>query len=271
MSIEWISDPIPDGRVRCVLFDFDGTISLIRQGWQDVMLPMMVEVLADLKTERSENQIGEIVREFVDRLTGRQTIYQMIRLCEIIEEWGGGRRDPRVYKKQFNERLLAHIANRKEALRTRAADPGEWTLPGVYELLDNLSARGFGLYLASGTDVADVKEEAQLLGVVRYFGANIYGALDDHEKFSKALLIRDLLAEHHLKPGELLGFGDGYVEIENVKAAAGIAVGVASDEKACLTVDTWKRDRLIGAGADVIIPNYLEQETLVSRLCDGAP
>jgi len=29
-----------------VLFDFDGTLSLIRSGWVDVMVPMMVEILA---------------------------------------------------------------------------------------------------------------------------------------------------------------------------------------------------------------------------------
>ena len=34
------------------------------------------------------------------------------------------------------------------------------------------------------------------------------------------------IAEMHLAPGELLSFGDGYVEIENTKEAGGVAVGV---------------------------------------------
>jgi hypothetical protein len=43
-------------RARVVLFDFDGTVSLIRSGWMDVMIPMMVEVLMDLNTrERNRN------------------------------------------------------------------------------------------------------------------------------------------------------------------------------------------------------------------------
>ena len=37
---------------RHVLFDFDGTLSLIREGWPEVMVPMMVEVLQATGTER---------------------------------------------------------------------------------------------------------------------------------------------------------------------------------------------------------------------------
>jgi len=32
---------------RVALFDFDGTLSLIRTGWQQVMVPMMVEILRE--------------------------------------------------------------------------------------------------------------------------------------------------------------------------------------------------------------------------------
>ena len=63
---------------RVALFDFDGTLSLIRSGWVEVMVPMMVEILADLKSGESDEQLNAIVLEYVGRLTGRQTIYQMI-------------------------------------------------------------------------------------------------------------------------------------------------------------------------------------------------
>ncbi|MDD4785638.1 MAG: hypothetical protein PHO07_00570, partial [Pirellulales bacterium] len=32
-------------RPEHILFDFDGTLSLIREGWPEVMVPMMVDVL----------------------------------------------------------------------------------------------------------------------------------------------------------------------------------------------------------------------------------
>src|ERR1700676_5452228 len=41
--------PRPD--ITHVLFDFDGTLSLIRQGWPEVMVPMFVEALPRLTGE----------------------------------------------------------------------------------------------------------------------------------------------------------------------------------------------------------------------------
>ena len=65
---------------RVCLFDFDGTLSTIRSGWMDVMVPMMVEILLELKTGETEAQLRAVVEDFVWRLTGKQTMYQMIAL-----------------------------------------------------------------------------------------------------------------------------------------------------------------------------------------------
>jgi phosphoglycolate phosphatase-like HAD superfamily hydrolase len=140
-------------------------------------------------------------------------------------------------------------------------------VPGAREFLERLAGFGVRLYLASGTDHANVREEAALLGVSRYFGERIYGAQDDLKAFSKAILVQQILARTGgLRPDELLVFGDGYVEIEEVRKVGGIAVGVATSEPECLQIDGWKRPRLINAGADFIIPNYLERNDLFVRL-----
>src|ERR1700676_123472 len=86
---------------RVVLFDFDGTLSLIRSGWMDVMVPMMVEILAELKTGETEEQLRAIVEDFVWRLTGKETIYQMMALAGAIEARGSQPRDPLVYKNMY--------------------------------------------------------------------------------------------------------------------------------------------------------------------------
>src|SRR5881392_3699683 len=82
-QIEVLNPQVRRGRIRSALFDFDGTLSLIREGWQQVMVPMMVEVLKETPGGRHEDDAGLAthVREFVDRLTGKQTIYQMIQLA----------------------------------------------------------------------------------------------------------------------------------------------------------------------------------------------
>jgi hypothetical protein len=111
-----------------------------------------------------------------------------------------------------------------------------------------------------------MKEEARLLDVARYFDGGVYGALDDYKSFSKAILIQRVIAAAECTGEQFLGFGDGYVEIENVKQVGGVAVGVATAEPDCEIVDEWKRQRLAGVGADFIIPNYRCHEQLMSTL-----
>jgi len=125
------------------------------------------------------------------------------------------------------------------------------------------------LYLASGTDVAFVKKEAELLGLTKFFGEHIYGALDDHQNFSKKMIVERILSENNLRGDELLGFGDGFVEIEEVKRVGGVAVAVASDETKRQGIHAWKRDRLVGAGADLVIADYRQIDWLMRYLFDG--
>ena len=39
--LEIINSEIQVGEIRFAIIDFDGTISVIRQGWEEVMIPMM--------------------------------------------------------------------------------------------------------------------------------------------------------------------------------------------------------------------------------------
>lgn len=264
-SIEIVQASVPRGRIRHVLFDFDGTISLIRQGWQDVMIPMMVDILLQTPDHESEAQVSRVVREFVDHLTGKQTIYQMIRLCEEVEKRGGVPLDPLAYKRHYLELINAHIAGRVNNLKQGFLTPDEMVVPGSVAMLAALRERGIPLYLASGTDEVYVVDEAHALGVAKYF-FGIYGARDDYQSFSKKILIDRILSENRLMGQELLTFGDGYVEIENTVEAGGIAVGVASDEVNRQGVDEWKRQRLIRAGAHLIIPDFCSWKELIAYL-----
>src|SRR5258707_9901284 len=179
---------------RVVLFDFDGTLSLIRSGWMKVMVPMMVEILLNLKTGETETELQAVVEDFVWRLTGKETIYQMIALAEAIEARGGEPLEALAYKKIYLDRLWQKIAGRVEALRKGDVDPEKYLVPGSRALLELLKDRGLKMYLASGTDEIYMKEEARLLGITRYFDGGVYGALDDYKSFSKGILIQRILA-----------------------------------------------------------------------------
>ncbi len=266
-QIEIINAQIERGRIRHALFDFDGTISLIRRGWQDVMVPMMVDLLVETGTDEPREQLSVLVREFVDRLTGKQTIYQMIELADHVRARGAEPLEPLAYKHRYLELLWEQIEHRVAGLKSGTTAPEEMVVPGSFGILENLRKRGVKCYLASGTDQPYVLDEAEALGVTHYF-EGIYGALDDYENFSKAMVIEMIISEHDLHGSELLGFGDGYVEIQNVSEVGGIAVGVATDEERLEGIDAWKRNRLIVAGASVIVPDFDEHERLLSWLCD---
>jgi len=263
--IEIINPRVPRGRIRHALFDFDGTVSLIREGWQGVMIPMMVKVLLETPRHESEEELCAVVTDFVDRLTGKQTIYQMIQLCQEVRQRGGEQFDPLEYKWMYLDRLWERIEGRVAGLKSGEIEPAEMMVPGAVPMLEALRTRGVSCYLASGTDEVYVLDEAAALGLSSYF-ASIYGALDDYQNYSKKMVIERILNDNHLSGSEFVTFGDGYVEIEDGRAVGGIAVGVASDEATRCGVNEWKRQRLIEAGADLIIPDFREHERLMAYL-----
>jgi len=255
-------------RFHSAVLDFDGTISLIREGWQQIMIPYFTDLLCDTPQGRDMDRalLENQAREFIFLHTGKQTIYQCIAVAEDIEKLGGTAQDPQVYKDEYHQRLLERIDGRLRGLESGRIDPESLTVPGSYALLDLLRDRGLTLYLASGTDEEYVLQEAELLGVTSYFEDRIYGAQREYKNFSKRKIIERLLRENQLSGEQLLGLGDGYVEIENVKAVGGTAIGVASNEAERCGIDDWKRERLLGAGADAIIPDYRDLPALTNYL-----
>jgi phosphoglycolate phosphatase len=250
-----------------VLFDFDGTLSLIRQGWPEVMVPMFLELLPRRPGE-TEEAASQLMLDDIARLTGKQTIYQMIQFAERVRERGGTPQDPLSYKHEYLRRLDLRIAHRLNALRSGQIHPDQLLVHGSRALLDYLQNLGLPLYLASGTDESYVKQEAALLDLERYFGPHIYGALDDYRQFSKKMVIERILRKNDVSGASLLSFGDGYVEIQNTKEVGGLAVAVASDEahNGSGQFDEWKRQRLLGVGADLVVPDFRDARLLIDLI-----
>ena len=207
------------------------------------------------------------IDELVDGLTGKQTIYQCIALAEEIARRGGTPEDPQVYKDEYSRRLMEEISGRIRGLEDGAIDPLSLTVPGGDRILPALREHDVNIFIASGTDEIYAAHEAELLGATKYLAAQVYGAQRDYKSFSKKMIVERIIRENGLTGAELVGFGDGFVEIENVKEAGGFAVGVATDEKNHDgRVDQWKRDRLIRAGADIIIPDFSDVPALIDYL-----
>src|SRR5271170_2863856 len=158
-SVELPAALEPRPEISHVLFDFDGTLSLIRQGWPEVMVPMFVEMLP-LKPGESDAEVRQLALDDIMRLNGKQTIYQMIQLADRIRERGGEPREPLWYKHEYLRRLGVRIGDRVEGLRSGRIPPDDLLVSGSRNLLERLVAMGLSLYLASGTDEPFVKEEA---------------------------------------------------------------------------------------------------------------
>src|SRR3954447_12758599 len=228
--VETIHPGIAAPYCRVAVFDFDGTVSLIRAGWMDIMIPMMLEILSTLGTGETPETLRAVVEPFIWRLTGQDTLYQMVALAEQVTLRGGTPLDAREYKQEFLNRLFAVSGQRIQQLRDGTALPDQYLVPGTRAMLEDLRARGLRLYLASGTDHEHLKEEATLLDIARYFDGGIYGALPDPEAFSKRMLMQRIVSEDGIRPHHVIGFGDGPTEIEATKRIKALAVGLATDE-----------------------------------------
>ncbi|HQN01065.1 MAG TPA: HAD hydrolase-like protein [Candidatus Hydrogenedentes bacterium] len=265
-QIEIINE-VERGKIKHVLFDFDGTISLLREGWQRIMVPVCVEMICG-DTEPTQAIIDE-VNVMIDETTGIQTIFQMQRLQEMVRAHGLVPEDkimePIDYKKVYNDRLMEPVRARIAQLDSGEKTVEDYTVRGVLRFLELIAQQDVSMYVFSGTDRDDVRNEAARVGVAPYF-KEIWGALPSVEEYSKEKIIRDIIAEHHLEGPQVLAIGDGPVELRNVKEAGGIALGIASDEVNGKGWDMSKRLRLLRAGADILIPDFLEADKLIEYL-----
>lgn len=259
-DIEILRD-IERGQIKHALFDFDGTISLLREGWQDIMQPVCVEMIAGIDAHHAIAEIEVEVAAMIEETTGIQTIFQMERLADMVRARGIVPQErvlsPAEYKQVYNERLMVPVRDRITRLERGELKREDVMVSGVDNFLQLLRDRGVTLYVFSGTDQDDVRNEAAKLGVAHYF-AEIWGALPSVEEYSKEKVIRELITRHNLHGPEVMAVGDGPVEIRNIKEHGGIALGVCSNEKTGRGWDNSKRPRLTKAGADVLVADFQE-------------
>jgi phosphoglycolate phosphatase len=253
--------------LRHVIFDFDGTLSMVRGGWAELMVEGFMRWLP-VRQDESKAQVAEQLRREVLALNGKQTIFQMVHFVECMRERGASPKEPEWYKARYQEDLLRQTAERLSSLRSGSVPPSRYLVHGARAVLDKLQTSGLRLYLVSGTEYKYVREEAEALGIAPLFGDHIYGPHGDDQSFSKMKVMSQIVESHHVPPQELLSFGDGPVEIQNTRTLGGVAVGVASDEMELGSgrIDDFKRHLLLNAGADYIAPDYREIPAFVDWL-----
>lgn len=262
-------------QIKHVIFDHDGTISTLREGWELIMAPMMIKAILGEKYNTVDDvfykNVQKRVDEFIDKTTGIQTLAQMKGLLDLIREFGCVPEqkilDEFGYKKIYNDELLKMVKIREQKYTRGELSLEDFTLKNVVPFLQKLYDSGIKLYLASGTDEEDVKKEAGILGYDHLFEGRIYGSVGDINKEAKKIVldrILDIIGESSF--GKIATFGDGPVEIRETKKRDGVTIGVASNELRRYGLNKHKRTRLIKAGADIIIPDFSQYAQLLNLL-----
>lgn len=254
------------GKVRHVLFDFDGTVSVLRQGWEPVMQLVMLDAIC--AGNPPSPQLVTEVSEYIDVSTGTLTILQMKWLVEKVKSVGM-ETEPLTaaeYKERYLKELMVSVSKRLEALNTKIAAPQDYLVRGSLEFVRGLAEKGATLYIASGSDHADVVKETTALGIADYFNGEIYGALDESESNNKERIIQRILDDHQLSGNQLLIVGDGPVEINEGRQRGAITLGVASDEVVHYGWNEHKVDRLTRAKADLLVADFDHASELIDLL-----
>ena len=212
------------------------------------------------------------MREYIDQSTGIETIQQMYALAEMVREFGFVPEekilDAKGYKQVYNDALMQQVNYRLEKLSRGELDVFDYMIKGALKFLEMLYRRGVKLYLASGTDREDVIREAERLDCARLFEGRIYGSIGEVTKNTKRIVMETIIRDNRLHGSQLVCFGDGPVELREVKRCGGVAVGVASDEIRRYGLNRTKRSRLIKAGADLLIPDFSQGERFLTLLFD---
>lgn len=252
-----------------IIFDFDGTISTLRAGWEEIMIPFMEESIAGnyKLSDEETKRLREEVITYVDRSTGIQTVFQMQWLARTVKEYGWNPvvLDEWSYKAEYNRRLMESVEQRLQKLESGELIADDYLIKGSLQLLEALSSADVSMYIASGTDHPDVVREAKALGVHDYF-TEIHGAPLREAECPKEKIITDLLGSGLASASQMAVIGDGKVEISLAKENGALAFGLASNEEKREGVNPIKVARLTSAGADWIAGDFLNIEEWLNKL-----
>lgn len=262
------------GHIKHAIFDHDGTISTLREGWEKIMEPVMIKAILGDKYKTADkvlfDKVHQRVLNFIDLSTGIQTIIQMEGLVQLVDEFDIVPKneilDKFEYKEIYNNALMQMVNKRIEKFNRDELSVDDYIVKGAVEFLKSLKEKSVKLYLASGTDRKDVINEAKVLGYADLFEGEIHGAVGDVSKYSKRMVIDKIIKENNLNGYELLVTGDGPVEIKECHKFEGIAMGIASDEVRRYGLNTEKRTRLIKSGADILINDFSQHDKLIETL-----
>lgn len=272
--MEILRPPRTGFQLRYAIFDHDGTLSVLRAGWEEHMFPVMAKAILGEKTHAPEvlKEVETKIRKHIEQQTGMPTLHAMEKLIPMIREAGhtpeGAIHSPEEYKRRYHLELDRAIHLKYESLRKGTTKPDDHMIAGAFSFLETLFENGVKLILASGSDESDVRHEAEILGFSKFFQGEIYGALDGTGREAKGWAMDRIKKDigDEAMGLQVAVFGDGPVEMREGKKRGVYTVGLASNEVTRSGFYEPKRKRLVEAGADMLVGDFLKGQELLRIL-----
>ncbi len=112
-----------------------------------------------------------------------------------------------------------------EHVQTKILEDG--LVPGAYEMLETLHARGIALYLNSGTATAPLRTSARNLGIDRFLKESL-GSTKDPVGGGKVENLTYIAVSENLSPNNILMVGDGASDLRGAEQFGCPFLGVAN-------------------------------------------
>ena len=272
-EIELVED-LPHREVPTyAVIDHDGTLSTLREGWEQVMHPFMIEAIAGPRVNSLSNEdyqrLASACTQLINDTTGMPTIVQMQGLRDRVQLEGYVSKEdiltPENYKAKFLEKLIEQVDKRLAQYQNGERSRRDFMVLGAWELLHALKQKGLSLFLASGTDEENVKIEAHALGYGSLFEQQIHGALPQGPG-AKRRVLSHLVNDLGVNGNHIVVIGDGPAEMMEGRRVGAHCIGVASDEVRRYGWNPHKRTRLIKAGAHLVVPDFAQLSLLLDYL-----
>jgi len=240
-------------KILAAIVDWDGTISLLREGWNKVMKDYIANYIS-LNPQKKDLLWAE---NFIKETMGENTVDQMLGMMAKAHE-NGVKNMPIDQKKRKNLAEKQRIKYRKsleEKMRSKRikrakVHPGEFINKGIKKFLQELKKRNVKIFVISGSEQKErggIEEEVEILKLKHYF-EKVFGYNGQIHPYTKENALKWIIKKYKIKnPLQILVVGDGPKEIKTGRDFGTITIGLVSNN--------LSKKNLLKSGADYIVYN----------------
>lgn len=251
-------------KILAAMIDWDGAISLIREGWQRIMQEYIANFISSGLPQKNDYLWAQ---SFIKKTLGENTVEQMLGMIEKAEQ--NGRNDIPVsysekmalaeeHRKKYREILEKEVRGKR--IKTAKKNPDKFIVRGMKYLLEELKKRNIKIFVASGSEQegkGGIEEEAETLGLKHYFEA-VFGYNGSISPYNKENVVKWILNKYNLDPLQLLVVGDGPKEMKVGKKFGAVTIGLISNNVT--------RKILLDSGADFIVYNAIDLSECLKQI-----